>query len=280
MKKISKIGIMSGRLSEKIDGKIQTFPTQTWKKEFQTASMIGFESIEWIFDIIPNNPIMNKNQIREIEFLTKEFGIEINSVCADYFMEKRLFNISKIDVEKNIGTLNQLIKNCSELEIKILEIPFVDISSLKTEKDRNEICKNLEKILPIAEKNGVELTLETDLPPKLFKKLIDLINHPNIKANYDTGNSASLGYNVEEEFDLLGPKISNIHIKDRKLHGKTVQLGKGDTDFEKFFSKLQKINYEGDLIIQGAREELRDSPVEICTKYLEFVKKYMDRKWE
>ena len=159
-------------------------------------------------------------------------------------------------------------------------MPFVDSSSLIPKNGMNELVENIKPILPLLEEQKIILNLETDLPPEQFSDLLKKFNSSKIKANYDIGNSISNGFDPEVEIKFLKDHIFNIHIKDRKLHGKTVQLGKGDTDFEKFFSKLQKINYEGDLIIQGAREELRDSPVEICTKYLEFVKKYMDRKWE
>ena len=135
---MSKIGIMQGRLSEIIDEQIQIFPSNTWKNEFETASKCGFGLIEWIFDTVPNNPIMNNNQIKQIKNLSKEFGVGVNSVCADYFMEKKLFNVSKIEIDENLTVLENLIHSCYELGIEILEIPLVDNSSLKTEKNKNE----------------------------------------------------------------------------------------------------------------------------------------------
>ena len=269
---------MSGRLSEKIKDRIQIFPINTWEDEFQKASKIGFDLIEWIFDVVPNNPIMDKAGIKKMEILEKEFGIGINSVCADFFMEKKLFSVSESQLEKNLEILKQLIQNCNFLGIKILEIPLVDISSLKTDQDKKEIIQNLGKILDVAEKNYVKLTLETDLPPKSFRNLMEVFDHPNIKANYDTGNSTSLGYNIEEELKMIGPWISNIHIKDRKLHDVTVPLGTGHTNFELFFSEIKKIDYTGDFIIQGAREQQKISSEETCVKYLNFVKKYIDKR--
>jgi L-ribulose-5-phosphate 3-epimerase len=276
--KSPKIGIMSGRLSEKIKDRIQIFPINTWEDEFQKASKIGFDLIEWIFDVVPNNPIMDKGGIKKIGILEKEFGIGINSVCADFFMEKKLFSVSESQLEKNLEILKQLIQNCNFLGIKILEIPLVDISSLKTDQDKKEIVQNLGKILDVAEKNYVKLTLETDLAPKSFRNLMEVFDHPNIKANYDTGNSTSLGYNIEEELKMIGPWISNIHIKDRKLHDVTVPLGTGHTNFELFFSEIKKIDYTGDFIIQGAREQQNISSEETCMKYLNFIKKYIDKR--
>nr|AIF09186.1 xylose isomerase-like TIM barrel domain-containing protein (sgbU) [uncultured marine thaumarchaeote KM3_35_D03] len=276
MSKINKIGIMSGRLSEPLTKKIQEFPRNTWKYEFEKASVSGFRTIEWIFDAWNKNPVMNNDGINQIKHFSEQTDITINSLLADYFMEKKLFSVSEFDLQKNLEVLRNLIKNSNKLGIKILEIPFVDSSSLKTKEEQSQVLSNIEKIVPLLEEYDVFLTLETDLSPISFKELIISFNHPNIKANYDVGNSTSLGYDMKEELNLYGDLIYNIHIKDRKYRGQTVPLGNGDTDFELFFNLLQKINYDGELIIQGARE-CGINPEETCTKYLQFVKKFVDK---
>jgi len=193
-------------------------------------------------------------------------------------MEKKLFSETSENIEKNLEKLNELINCCINLNISCIEIPFVDSSSLKTDENRNELIKNLEKILECVEKNNIFIGLETDLNPANFKKLIEQINHPNIKINYDSGNSASLQYNVIEEFNILDKWIQNVHVKDRKINAGTVPLGTGDTNFEEFFSMLSKMEYSGDLIIQGARQsEINFKPIETCQIYHKFVKQYVDK---
>jgi len=277
MSKISnRIGIMNGRLSEPISGKIQEFPKNTWKHEFEKASICGFELTEWIFDIYDKNPLMNNDGIKEIKHISQKTNIVINSVLADFFMEKNLVNVSEFDLQKNLKVLEILIKNCNQIGVEILEIPFVDSSSLITKEEQSQLVFNLQKILPLLDEYNIFLTLETDLPPKSFKELILSFNHPKIKANYDVGNSSALGYNITEELTTFGNLISNIHIKDRKFHGQTVPLGTGDVDFDLFFNSLRQINYDGDFIIQGARED-GIKPENTSIKYLQFVKKYAEK---
>ncbi|MGI0060954.1 MAG: sugar phosphate isomerase/epimerase family protein [Nitrosotalea sp.] len=270
---------MEGRLSDPIGNEIQSFPRYSWKKEFEQAARCGFDLIEWVFDLYENNPILDNVGVNEIKNLSQKHGIYVNAVCADYFMKKMLFNVSDFELERNLTVLRRLIEKCRVLDIKILEIPLVDDSSLKSKNDEEQLIHNLEKILPVAKENGVELTLETDLPTHSFKELLEKFNHPNIKANYDTGNSTALGYNIKEELEVLKSWITNVHIKDRIYKGKSVPLGTGNTDFETFFSILAKINYNGSLIIQGAREINNNviSPEFTCKKYLEFVKQYVDK---
>jgi len=273
-----KIGIMQGRLSEMYENKIQSFPSQSWKEEFEIASNCGFEIIEWIFDEIQPNPILTDEGIIEINQLKEKNNISINAICADYFMIKKLFNESQSELEKNIETMKKLIIQANKLEISMIEIPLVDSSSLKTDENKKEITNNLEKILPFAEKNNVTIVLETDLNPQDFKEFLTGFNHPGIMANYDSGNSASLGYNSGEELTELKKWIKNVHVKDRKFQGTTVPFGMGDTDFDLFFSSLSKINYSGDLIIQGARFENKEiTPEATCKTYQEFIKQNIDK---
>lgn len=269
---------MQGRLSKPNNGKIQSFPASSWKEEFKKASTCGFEVMEWVFDSYEPNPILSSDGISEIRSLCKKHNIMINSICADYFMEKKLFHEAAEDLVKNIEILEKLILQAEKLGSFIIEIPLVDSSSLKTTNDKTQLRNNLDKVLPLAEKNDIFLVLETDLPAPNFKELLLQFDHPNIMANYDSGNSSSLGYNSREELITLQKWIKNVHVKDRKFHGETVPLGTGDTDFELFFSTLSEIRYSGDLIIQGARTlDSGYTPLATCKRYHKFVKEYVDK---
>lgn len=268
------IGIMNGRLSKPVGNQIQAFPVDYWTNEFEKAQNCGFDTIEWVFDLQPN-PILYDDGIREIKSLSKDFGVRVSAVCADYFMQRMIFNVTESELAQNLLILQKLILQCSKLDIQMLEIPFVDSSSLKTKNDKEQLVANLQKILNFANMQNVKIVLETDLPPSDFKNLLERFDGSNIGANYDTGNSTALGYDAKEELQMLKPWLSNIHIKDRLYHGKTVPLGTGHTNFDLVFSTLAKINYNGQLIIQGAREDnIMIEPEITCQKYLEFVKNY------
>jgi|TARA_B110000495_G_scaffold38600_1_gene31082 L-ribulose-5-phosphate 3-epimerase len=270
-----KMGIMQGRLSHSINNTIQSFPEKSWAKEFELGQKINLNSIEWIFDSYIKNPIMNK-QISEINNYIAKFQVKVNSICADYFMINKLFNESEKNIKNNLEVLKELAINGKKIGAKIIEIPLVDSSSLKTEKNKKELVTNLKKVISEINDLGLIITLETDLPPKEFLNLLEMFEKNTVYANYDTGNSASLGYNVNEEFKILKGKIKNIHLKDRILGGTTVPLGLGNTNFEEFFKTLKKSEYSGDLIIQAARiEEMK--PEQNCIKYLNFIKEYLDK---
>ncbi|MEB3185785.1 MAG: TIM barrel protein, partial [Cyanobacteriota bacterium] len=100
---------------------------------------------------------------------------------------------------------------------------------------------------------GLSILFESDLPPSSLARFIEKLPADVFGINYDTGNSASLGYSPIDEFSEYGHRIKNVHIKDRKRNGGTVELGNGDTDFRSVFNELSKIAYSGNLILQTAR---------------------------
>ena len=81
-------------------------------------------------------------------------------------------------------------------------IPLVDNSSILHNRRKKTIY--FKKFLS-NKYWKVNLCLETDLPPKKFLELVNEINQPQIKINYDTGNSASLGYDFYKfkTYDIL-----------------------------------------------------------------------------
>ena len=68
MKKKIRVGIVQGRLSNKINNLIQSFPKKNWTKEFEIAKKIGFHGIEFIFDSL-SNPLLSTKGRNKIKYL-------------------------------------------------------------------------------------------------------------------------------------------------------------------------------------------------------------------
>ena len=117
---------------------------------------------------------------------------------------------------------------------------------------------------------------ESDYTPDNLKEFIEKFNKENFGINYDSGNSASLNYDVNEEFNLYGKYIKNIHIKDRILRGKTIRLGKGNADFNNIFNNIRKIKYKKLLILQTARSLSKNNDIEEIKINLNFIKKKLN----
>lgn len=251
------IGIMQGRLTDPKGRGIQFFPFDNWKEEFKAAKDLGVEEIEFIFDYenYEENPLW-QDEGASIKKAVDETGINIKSVCFDYFMRRPFFKYcgeerAKV-YEENIRIINHILHNMKQIGTFLIEIPLVDNSSLKSEEEANEFKKFLLNVLADAPA-GIRFGLETDLPPKQFRAYLDSFEHSRIGANYDSGNSSGLGYLPYEEVTTLGNYIFNVHIKDRVYQGTTVALGTGSADFKELFRGLKEIGYRGSFILQAAR---------------------------
>jgi hexulose-6-phosphate isomerase len=245
---------MQGRLSPPIDGRIQAFPLNCWREEFVNASELGFSSIEWIWESPLNvNPLWSDGGRKELCAIASQTSVRVSFICADYFMEVPFVRMSATTLESNRRLLEGLIKCAADAGVQGIEIPCVDASELGNLADEDELAFAITPALGAAHRFGLEIGLETSLPPARFRALLERIGHPALKANYDTGNSAALGYDAGEEIDAYGQWINNVHIKDRMLHGSTVPLGTGNADIPRVLRLLEKAGYRGDFILQAAR---------------------------
>lgn len=249
------IAIMQGRLTPPFEGRIQCFPRQRWRDEFALAALASLDAIEWIYDLhgIDVNPINDDAGLASVAGLAAETGVAVRSICADYFMEMPLIRSSAAEVAERTGVLAWLLGRCQSLGAHRIVLPFVDASRIESGAELKQVADMLTSMLPAVEAAGVELHLETSLPPDRFADLLRRVPHPMIKVNYDSGNSASLGYIPRDEFDAYGDRVGSVHIKDRVLGGGTVPLGTGDADLEGLFDCLAASGYAGDFVLQVAR---------------------------
>ena len=251
---MNQIGVMQGRLSPPSEGRIQAFPKTTWADEFVLAREAGLELIEWIVeaDEVERNPFLAETD--RVAALCLETGVAVRSLCADYFMDRPLLRCSAAERDERLGMLERIIALLPRLGVRHLTIPFVDASAILTEAELSETAAMLKPFLPALERAGADLALETSLDPRGFRRLLDLLDHPCARVNYDIGNSASLGYAPAEEFAAYGAQVATVHVKDRLRGGTTVPLGKGDADFPAVFSALARLDYAGPFILQAARQ--------------------------
>ena len=259
---------MQGRLSY-TNGKIQQFPSKIWGKEFKIANNNKYKLMEWTIDTqtINYNPLMTKRGISRILLLKKKYKIEIVILTCDYVMQKPFWNMVGNKKQIYYEKFLKIIDQASLIGIKKIIVPLVDNSSLKNKQEEAKLIfymKSLKKRLKI---NDQQILFEIDYNPQKTKRFIEKFDKSTFGINYDTGNSAGLGFDSNDEFKLYGKYIKNIHIKDKFLNGETVRLGSGDADFYKIFNNLKKISYKNILILQTARSKTNKHVHELNMNY-------------
>jgi hypothetical protein len=235
-----KVGILQGRLSKPFNKKMQEFPSNTWKSEFNVLNIIGLNGIEWL--ITPNNNLNNPI------FFESNLPSNILSVCVDTMVNNSFYKYEFMN-QNLVPVLDKMV----ELNLSKIVIPLLEDSSVENEYIRYEFLKN---IIPISEKYPyINFCFEFECNKEI---IIDVVNKKdNFFITYDTGNFTSTYKEKIDHKDLIsffGSKIKNVHFKDRTFNGETKHFGLGDTDFKTIIDSLKNINYIDNIILQLSRD--------------------------
>lgn len=264
----SQIGFMQGRMSPLVDGKIQCFPTDHWEQEFLFAERAGFSLMEWTIDAdgFYENPLISMSGRQAINELSTKHGVRIESVTGDCLMQSPFFKKSGAAREESESMLLSLIDASGLLGCQHIVFPLVDEGSIKSEEQEESLIDALTECSYTLRKNNVSIVFESDYAPKRLKAFIDKLPRDCFGINLDIGNSAALGFLIEDEIASYGARIKGVHIKDRIFGGGTVPLGEGDADIRKSLRLLIENNYKGNFILQTARA-IDDDHVGVLKKY-------------
>ena len=227
-----RFGVMQGRLSPPQNGLIQSFPWESWEEEFKIAKACGIRNIEWTLDYdgLTDNPIANILLETKIKNLAIKNGVNYKTITGDFLMQKPFWKHAGLEQEKLLNELDYILEAMAKHNSKILVLPLVDNGSCNSVKELDELKIQLLKRKQWLETNGIKVAFETDLSPTEEKDMIHEYPQNTFGINYDIGNSAALGYDIEEQITCIGNRILNVHIKDRVLGGATVPLGEGNAD--------------------------------------------------
>ena len=273
---MNRIGIMQGRLSPRSSARVQSFPWRTWEAEFHQARLCGFDSIEWLFEAeaFEQNPIWNAAGREKIANMISTGGMEVRSLCANYFMTHPFFRVSEEDRKRSVAVLNELVPRAASIGVSTILLPVLEESELRTDQEQGVLAESLRESLDLAAEFGIQIGLETELPALDYRAVIERQNHSALAAYYDTGNAAAKGYDAADDIHTLHGLLCGVHIKDRKRGGPNVPLGQGDVDFAKVFSAIDEVAYLGPLILETT---VGDDPIAFADAHLRFVSEGLER---
>lgn len=230
-----KMGILQGRLSRPVDGKIQEFPFETWQEEFYNLNKVGLTHIEWIItkDSFAENPF----------FKRKLNGYYISSICADNLVDKRIGEREFLE-EQLTPICDAALRN----NVNCITIPLLEDSSLEDETKRKNFTSLMLKYAdsyPL-----LKFSFEATLEPT---KILEFINlKKNFFITFDTGNIFSADFPTGYYITTLCHKFNNVHLKDKNEFG-TVFPTSGLVNFKEIFALLKELNYDGLYTLQTAR---------------------------
>ncbi|MDK9713648.1 MAG: sugar phosphate isomerase/epimerase [Sulfuritalea sp.] len=273
-----RIGFMQGRLSPLVDGRIQAFPWTAWKAEFPIAEHNNFRLMEWTLDQnrLYENPLLDPDGQAEIQNLCRRHGIAIPSLTGDCFMQAPFWKADATQGKALKDDFVAIANACATVGISMIVVPLVDNGRLDTRVQEDALVEFLQAQSPFLAAKGLRVIFESDFAPEELARFIDRLAPGLFGINYDIGNSAALGFRPQEEFAAYGPRIVNVHVKDRVLGGTTVPLGTGNADFDTVFAALAKARYQGNFILQTARAQ-GEGHAETLSIYRDMVLAWMQQ---
>jgi len=274
---MAEIGFMQGRLSPKVDGKIQAFPWDRWRDEFPTAGKLGFRLMEWTLDHdrLAENPLMTAQGQAEIAALSQKHNVKVVSLTGDIFMQMPFWRVSGAERARRLTEFEAVADACAKIGIKFIVVPLVDNGAMTGPDEEAAVVAEFGKRADWLRERDLAVVFECDYPAGKLAAFIDRFAPDVFGINYDIGNSAALGYDSAEEIAAYFPRILNVHIKDRKLGGTTVPLGTGNADLPATIARLVKHGYRGFYILQTARAE-DEGHAAVLAKYRDMAESWIE----
>lgn len=191
---------------------------------------------------------------KELKRKINDSGLEVKVFTPENCNYQFQFAASKpLIFEKSFKYFSNGIKAAAELGCKIMQCNsgwgYLDETREEAWKRSVEM---LSMLADVAQKEGVTLALESLRPEESnlvirledVKRMINEVNHPNLKVLIDTTAMGVAGETLKQWFDAFGKEIIHMHFVDGNPYGHLI-WGDGHHNLEEFLTVLKDNNYNG-----------------------------------
>jgi len=256
-------------------------PDFSWSDIYSMAKDFGFNGIEIrglgteIF-AVKAQPF-TESQLPQTKKKLSSLRLEIpclSSGCCLRFPEK---------AEENHQEIVQYIRLASALGAPYVRI-LADLEPHVTgEVDDEVVLAALERLIPVAEENGVTLLVETNgvyADTARLRRLLDNVASDAVAALWDLHHP----YRFADEtpgttVQNLGAYIKYVHIKDSVVENGSIRyrlMGEGDLPIEDMMFALRSINYDGYVSLEWVKRwaaDLTDAGI-VFPHFANFMSRY------
>lgn len=199
------------------------------------AARLGFDGIQ----VDLGNVQAMRSPERQKLFLdaAQKHRVEIASLAVGMF-----YHVSLGKDKRAPGLVDAAIEIAAAMKQKIVLLACFGNSDLLQPADKiDALIGRMKEHAPKAEKAGVVLGLEGHCPAEHYRKILDRIASPAVKAYFDTEHVHRAGRDMADEIISLKDQICEFHAKDCS----NVLLGQGKIDFAQLRRGIEAIGYRG-----------------------------------
>ncbi len=256
---------------------------------FNNSIELLLHSIERTFNFAEENEVKVCEIILDPpEILLSEKKQKFIDLCNSYHSIEKQFHAPYTNLslcthnpwilEASIECYTQIAEICKNIGVKVYTVHPGDATSLHNYYNgvKNRLIDSVNILLDKIRNPELYTCLEN--MPKILGfflhyqeigKFFSEIKRDDIYFTWDTGHSSSCSENVEKLWEILHPKIKNIHLVEN-INGTADThpvLGEGNVDFEKIFEIVENFNYKGSMIMELHK-------VEDLPKSIEYIKNF------
>jgi len=228
--------------------------TYTVDEVLEASAKIGFDGVELNLD--EKKLKLSKKERKAIVEKAASLGLELPSLCTSLLWK---FNLASPDEKTRKMGVEILKKGCefaSDIGSKVfLVVPAVAVPEVPYQEMWNLSKENILKAASTAEEYDVILGIENVwnrflYSPLEFRKFIEEINHPHVKAYFDVGNIYFLGF-PQQWIRHLSDLIVCVHVKGFLRSAiQFRQLLEGDIPWSEVMKALREVGYDGFLNVE------------------------------
>ena len=259
-------------------------PDFSWSDIYSMAKDLGFNGIEIrglgneIF-AVQAQPFSEAQLAQTIEKLA-ELRIEIPCLSSGCCLKH------SENAEKNHAEIVEYIMLAAKLGTPYIRILADAEPHASGEVDDRIILAALQRLLPVAEAQGVTLLVETNgvyADTARLCRLLDEVASDNLAALWDMHHPYRFaGEKPEKTVQNLGAYIKYVHIKDSIVeNGQTRyrMMGEGDMPIDDMMLALRSINYDGYISLEWVKRwaaDLDDAGV-VFPNFANYMSRYFEK---
>ena len=222
------------------------------------------------------------SMLYEIKNKLKAKGIFVNQIHGPWCWP--VIDSTEDNRAERFGKMTKALVIAKHLGAKYMAIhplmPFGNDSMEKAEETYNINVKYYSALANVAKNLGVIICLE-NLPFKNFPisrtedviKLIDIIDHPNVKMCFDTGHAHILSENLGDSIRLIGrDRLKILHVHDNNGCDDHLHPYEGTIDWSDVAEGLFDIGYDGIFSLETAPTSNADEVCDITEKELRLAR--------
>lgn len=210
---------------------------------FHSIAEIGFDGVEICLEHPECRPeALDADRARTIAAMVADAGLAVASVS---------YHGDGEPPEARAQNQRRAVELAPRLGAQVLILNAWATQPGREEEQWAQLDRDLRKLLPLAESEGVFIALEPEPGHFLsssadMKRLLDEIGHPRLRINLDVGHAFLTDPDVIDSIHALGEAIVHTHIEGMPA-GRHEHLvpGEGDMDLRAVIDALAATGYSG-----------------------------------